>query len=229
MVENGQRIRFWMHDWRLGVLHDKFTTLFTFTTQRHATLHTVVIGENNWNLKIWIVSISDGKSAQKHRGDGGIADRANKWREPTCMEMDINRHFFMLNPHTRSLNTHPLFRIFGWIMTLNRILTIDNIMKRGIEVVNRCVLWKRALETIQHLVGDYGTTTFTGIECLPGKRTRYQRNHNDPLHWLYGSYFGDRDVPEFSKMKKTWYIIAEEGTGPMELHMEDIETLVTNW
>lgn len=37
-----------------------------------------------------------------------------------------------------SLRAQPRFKVFAWLMLLNRILTIDNLVIRGWTMVNRC-------------------------------------------------------------------------------------------
>lgn len=45
----------------------------------------------------------------------------------------------------------PRMQVFSWLMMLNKILTIDNLMKRGWNMVNRCIMCKSQLETVSHL------------------------------------------------------------------------------
>ena len=45
----------------------------------------------------------------------------------------------------------PKVNIFLWILLQNKILTLDNLQKRGINVVNRCSLCKEDYEDRDHL------------------------------------------------------------------------------
>lgn len=45
----------------------------------------------------------------------------------------------------------PRVKIFIWIMLRNKILTMDNLIKRGWQTPNRCILCKQAAESVQHL------------------------------------------------------------------------------
>ena len=45
----------------------------------------------------------------------------------------------------------PKINIFFWIMLQNKIPTLDNLQKRGINVVNRCILCKKGFEDRDHL------------------------------------------------------------------------------
>lgn len=42
-------------------------------------------------------------------------------------------------------------RVFAWLMVLNKILTVDNLMRCGSSMVNRCVLCKNSSESVLHL------------------------------------------------------------------------------
>lgn len=44
--------------------------------------------------------------------------------------------------------------VFIWLMLNNKILTIDNLMKRGWNKVNRCILCKRRTKTVSHIFSD---------------------------------------------------------------------------
>ena len=41
--------------------------------------------------------------------------------------------------------------VFGWLMIQNKLLMIDNLVDRGWLVPNRCVMCKRASESVQHI------------------------------------------------------------------------------
>lgn len=48
----------------------------------------------------------------------------------------------------------PRVLIFLWLMLQNIILTVDNLMRRGWVMVNRCCLCKQAMESVKHLFGQ---------------------------------------------------------------------------
>lgn len=48
--------------------------------------------------------------------------------------------------------------IFGWLTAQNKILTHNNLRKRGCIIVSRCHLWKSAEETVQHLLQECSFT-----------------------------------------------------------------------
>ena len=46
----------------------------------------------------------------------------------------------------------PKINIFFWILLQNKILTLDNLKKRGFFIVNRCVLCKNDEELVDHIM-----------------------------------------------------------------------------
>lgn len=53
--------------------------------------------------------------------------------------------------HIWKLKAPPRMIIFGWLAIRNRILTLDNLKKRGCIIITRCTLCKMAAESVQHL------------------------------------------------------------------------------
>jgi hypothetical protein len=50
------------------------------------------------------------------------------------------------------VNTAPHIAFFTWTETLGKILTIDNLRRRGLPLVNWCCLSKKNKETVNHLL-----------------------------------------------------------------------------
>ena len=45
----------------------------------------------------------------------------------------------------------PKVNIFFWILLQNKILTLDNLKKRGFIIINRCLLCKNDCESVNHI------------------------------------------------------------------------------
>lgn len=60
-----------------------------------------------------------------------------------CIDTDIK--------HIWSLRAPPGMLIFSWLAYYNKILTHDNLRKKGIEIVSRCTLCRADTETVRHL------------------------------------------------------------------------------
>lgn len=59
-------------------------------------------------------------------------------------------------------------KVFAWLLLINRILTIDNLNRRGWCLVNRCVMCKNDSETTKHLFNDCCTarTLYNRVSTL---------------------------------------------------------------
>jgi hypothetical protein len=53
---------------------------------------------------------------------------------------------------------HPRVTFFAWTATRSKILTLDNLRRRGIVVVNRCWLCESDGESVDHLLLHCGAT-----------------------------------------------------------------------
>ena len=47
---------------------------------------------------------------------------------------------------------NPKVNIFFWIFLQEFILTTDNLLKRGFNIVNRCYLCKNDVESVNHMI-----------------------------------------------------------------------------
>lgn len=52
------------------------------------------------------------------------------------------------------LKVAPRIKVFGWLMYLNKILTVDNLRRRGWCIVNWCIMCKANLESTKHLFNE---------------------------------------------------------------------------
>lgn len=58
------------------------------------------------------------------------------------IQSDIHRIWKLMVP--------PRMQVFSWILSLNRLLTVDNLMKRCWQMTNRCVMCKVNSESAIH-------------------------------------------------------------------------------
>jgi hypothetical protein len=57
------------------------------------------------------------------------------------------------------VKTTPRIAFFTWMVALGKILTIDNLRRQGLMLVNWCCLCKKSEETINHLIIYYEFTS----------------------------------------------------------------------
>ncbi|XP_078150208.1 uncharacterized protein LOC144545516 [Carex rostrata] len=83
-----------------------------------------------------------------------------------------------------NIGAPPRVLIFIWLMLRNRILTVDNLVRRGWEIPNRCVLCKMASESVEHLYSECQYTTMVIHHLLV--RTRHTlRLTNMQAHYAH--------------------------------------------
>jgi zinc-binding in reverse transcriptase len=58
------------------------------------------------------------------------------------------------------LNVPPRFKVWAWMMLLNRILTTDNLKKKGWSLVSMCVMCRANEESVEHLFSSCSFTCF---------------------------------------------------------------------
>lgn len=51
-------------------------------------------------------------------------------------------------------STYTRVQVFIWLMLQTKIMTVDNLVIRGWELVNRCVLCKRQAESVRHILQE---------------------------------------------------------------------------
>ena len=133
----------------------------------------------------------------------------------------------------------PKINIFFWLLLQDKILTLDNLAKRGQTIPNRCNLYKHDLETVNHLFihCPYSSkvwnqlTTDLGFNWCPLACIQdffYQwRSHHQVLNsqlmssWIFPHFwwgiwkerknriFRDRETPKFIIAEKTKGLILE--------------------
>ena len=67
-------------------------------------------------------------------------------------ELDLRREIVFPSKVIWNAWAPPEAKIFAWEATWNKILTLDNIKKRGWEVANRCYFCKKEEESTDHLL-----------------------------------------------------------------------------
>lgn len=50
------------------------------------------------------------------------------------------------------LKIPPTIAFFSWTIALGKILTIDNLWKKGVIVVGWCYMCKRSMESVDHFL-----------------------------------------------------------------------------
>ena len=83
----------------------------------------------------------------------------------------------------------PRIKVFGWLTYYEKILTAENLQKRGWNLPSMCVLCRRQAETIKHLFSECVMslevyTTLTGKFRLPVRNWRMELQKEGAHHWI---------------------------------------------
>lgn len=77
------------------------------------------------------------------------------------------------------LKAPPRMKFFGWLAIQNRILTEDNLMRRGWCIVNMCVLCRSGAELVRHLFG--GCSYTNEVFCRLSAHMQSNQWLNEPV------------------------------------------------
>lgn len=155
---DGNNIAFWKHNWERGFLQEKFLNLHTHAINCYATVQQVLTSESLRSTFKPLLTIEPSQ-------------------ELTILQQQLNRIVlvpdqqmdqYMVKTAYRTMKHTPRIlsevqaiwkiwaptriRVFGWLICNNRILTIDNLTRRGWQLVNRCIMHvQRNMETVAHI------------------------------------------------------------------------------
>lgn len=163
----GDSISLWEHDWGIGRLKYKLNILYTFTLQKDITLRQFHLLQDISDLFRPVLSEEaqqqyptlEGIRDQHHRANLTIPDDAI-WKGTEQGEFTVQSAYYNLKnvPTINSpvhkiwkLKAPPRFKIFAWMLIHNKVLTAENLKKRGYNLAGICYMCRQQDETIQHL------------------------------------------------------------------------------
>lgn len=162
-VGNGTTISFWHHNWGCGIISTIYAELFSYAEDETETL-AQVLNAAQLALRQPISTTAEEQQTELmiHMAqttiEAGQDGTRWKWTDTGTFTVKSAYGAIKNEPHI-SNNLHriwktkapPRFKVFGWIMIRNKILTIDNLQRKGMILVNRCIMCKKANETVKHL------------------------------------------------------------------------------
>uniref|UniRef100_A0A2N9GN59 Reverse transcriptase domain-containing protein n=1 Tax=Fagus sylvatica TaxID=28930 RepID=A0A2N9GN59_FAGSY len=174
VVGLGNRIRFWQDKWCEDMaLMDRFPTLYACSAQREVTIAAVLMrpaagGPCEWNVTFgrdfndWeidlVVDFFQLLASKTPTNEG--PDRLRwKGRKDGVFTSRSFYHALTDRPGVPfpwkgiwAVKAPPRVSFFIWTATWGRILTCDNLMRRGYTMVSRCCLCCSDGETVDHLL-----------------------------------------------------------------------------
>lgn len=87
------------------------------------------------------------------------------------------------------LTVPPRMKVFAWLVFYDRILTMENLTRRGWNMPSRCVLCKRASENIFHLFSECQFSlevyqNLSNILSLPQRNWKEVLKETQAQHWI---------------------------------------------
>jgi hypothetical protein len=168
----GSRISFWEDTWcGESSLKDTFPVLFSIASFKEASIADNVEFSNGtaqWNIVFsrlvhdWevevLASFYSRLYSYKFRG---IGEDKLRWIPSSKGAFEVSSYYRVISSHGSpsfpwkgiwKTKAPPRVAFFAWTAARGKILTIDNLRRRGMTVVNRCWLCESDGETVDHLL-----------------------------------------------------------------------------
>lgn len=191
IVGSGASISFWHHDWGLGLLTNRFSDLHTHAVDDSVTLAaamTVIplqdmfrqpLSESASNQLDALITMLIRSNPINTNQEDDV-----KWRwQPNGVFTVKSAYVAIQNGPRITSDVHliwkikapPRFKVFAWLMLLNKVLTIDNLCRKGWCMVNRCAMCKSDTETVLHLFNTCPIAQQLNTEVAGRFQTRQPR------------------------------------------------------
>lgn len=128
------------------------------------------VNPRQWNVvvngNLWDWEIEEYENLLQTLANIHLSDQEDKlsWNHPKNGQFSVKSFYNLLASNSNQglrlfpsniiwkLGTTPRISFFSWEAAKGRILTLDNLMKRGVTTVNRCLLCKKSVESCNHLL-----------------------------------------------------------------------------
>lgn len=170
---NGQAIKFWEHNWGYGCLKFEFHHLYKEAKDKGITVNLIYQTQNIEELFQDIGALMNDDSALQQldklkeiltidRINTAMQDNVS-WMLQSNKDFSVKSAYLgMKNMPAIGSHTHriwkfrvaPRIKVFAWLVYYNKILTADNVAKRGWNLPSICFLCRRASETVYHLFSE---------------------------------------------------------------------------
>lgn len=186
----GDTIQMWDQNWALGILKYKFEVLYTFTIREEITLEEYtntremplifrsVLSETAAEQLQWMQNQREQYMTTRHQQEGSITGGDTViWKNTANGKFTVKSAYNTLqdSPARRcntttiwKLHVPPRFKIFAWLLVQNKILTTDNLRKRGYNMAGICYMCRTSDETVQHLFNECTQTEVIYSQVLQG-------------------------------------------------------------
>lgn len=174
IVGKGDSILFWGHNWGIGILKHEFKILYSYAIDQNQSIAQMSGARNIRELFRGVLSEEAEQELTQliqnlHQQTIMLTSNPDearwKWTPSSQFSVSSYYHAFIHAPTIRSqvhkiwkIKAPPRMQVFSWLMMQNKVLTIDNLMKRGWTMVNRCIMCRNQLESVIHLFEECTVT-----------------------------------------------------------------------
>lgn len=253
-IGNGSKIRFWKDLWcGTTVLQNSFPLIFAISKDKYITVRQASEDGRTWNIEVtrylqdWEVEEYEKllQTIASHLPNNGEDKLSWNHTKNDIFSVRSLYDFFCNSsapkncqiPHKAHLeNPAPSQRnpaaFFAWNATKERILTLDNLMKRGFQLASRCFLCKNCQETstivcagahlllifgpwfLGYLVSLGSWLVLCPMKSLPGNICQQEKTawFSSVDHFL--DHMEGKEQKSFWK-KRVWFCIYQRINGPM--------------
>ncbi|KAF5445889.1 hypothetical protein F2P56_031564, partial [Juglans regia] len=172
VLGRGSRIKFWEDIWcGSEALNEAFPAVFLVARNQEASIEDLMIlsGDHvQWNVTFsraaqdWEVDIFEAFFSLIYSVKSNKQQADSLWWNPTGKGIFSVRSFYKSLSHTTTIQfpwkrlwrnkAPPKAVFFAWTAAWGKILTIDNLRKRRLVILDWCCLCKRSGETVDHLL-----------------------------------------------------------------------------
>lgn len=167
-IGKGDHVRFWTDKWMQQPLCEKYPILYQYTERKEMTVQQAWQG-HQWQLSVpQIMSVWAQEEQQQLLAElqDQIIDQSQqhqdevqwKWNDKGIftvksfyITMEQKPYIGSMAQYIWDIKGPGRVMIFIWLMYNNRLLTIDNLIKKGWEMPNMCHMCRMQSETKQHL------------------------------------------------------------------------------
>lgn len=165
-IHQGVKVLFWIDPWLNGPIRERYQELYEHATNPHMTVQEALT-DNSW-LRHITLPLTQMAQEQQTELYQEIIQKENdlvqhdtllsKWHKDGLFTVKTFYNAMMQGPYVNQrisaiwkYGAPTRVTIFIWLMMKNKILTVDNLQRRGWNMANRCSLCKSQQETIVHL------------------------------------------------------------------------------
>ena len=192
ILGKGDTVTFWSENWGRGVMKGKYPELFTYAVDPEVSVREVKQQPNISSIVGPV--LSEQASTQLACMVSDVAAIVlttepddSKWIPHEHGQFSVKSVYFRLCDAPRiATSTHRIwklqvqtrFKVFAWLLCNDKILTAQNLRKRGFHIVGICYMCRASDESTEHLFNSC-LSTRTIHEQLYGERGIHQQITTD--------------------------------------------------